>query len=120
VEHVGHGLKTAAGVVRSAFRLSGPVLDRAHLIQEQKGIEVRELGRRKRAPDGKAGSLERVEAGDDARDGSRDHDRVLGSQFKVFSCVFSVLSSHFWQSSYPALVILSEAKNLLSSLLCEA
>ena len=49
LEHVGHGLKAPVRVVGRADRLAGPVLDRPHLVEQEKGIGQLEPVRRQRA-----------------------------------------------------------------------
>jgi hypothetical protein len=60
-------------MVRRALRLPRPEVGRAHLVEEQKGVEVIERRGGKGAVHEEAGAFARLDGGDDVFDGTGFH-----------------------------------------------
>jgi 5-methyltetrahydropteroyltriglutamate--homocysteine methyltransferase len=61
-------------MIGRADRLTGPVVDRSHLVDQQEGIEVGEAGNRERAVDDEAATLDKTLSRDDTHVSSGIHD----------------------------------------------
>jgi hypothetical protein len=72
-QHVGDGLETAVRMVRRAHRLARAVVHRAHLIQQQEGIEVHEHLGGERTVHDEAAALAGTQAVDGAHDAAGGH-----------------------------------------------
>jgi hypothetical protein len=70
LEDVADGLEAAVRMVGRADRLSGGVVDRAHLVEHQEGVDEAEAGGRERAADDEAGALALAVGGDQPGDGT--------------------------------------------------
>ena len=65
VEHVGHGLEAAVRVVGRALRLARAEIDRAHVVEEQERVDLRERRGRERPAHLEPAALELADRGDD-------------------------------------------------------
>ena len=72
VDHVGHGFEAAVRVPRCAFGFSGCVVDLAHLVHVDEGIEGGEVDAGEGAVNGKAFTFVSDRCGGDALDGAVD------------------------------------------------
>src|SRR5262249_55641899 len=70
VEEIGHGLEPAMRVIGGPLRLAGGEIDRSHLIEKEKRIEVGERPRRERPVHQEPLPFERLHAVDDGGDPS--------------------------------------------------
>ena len=68
VEHVGDGLEPAVRVVGRALRLARAEIHRAHLVEEQERVDLRQAGRRERPAHLEPAALELTHRGDDRLD----------------------------------------------------
>jgi hypothetical protein len=78
VDHVGHGLEPPMRVPRRALGLAGRVLDLAHLVHVDEGIEVGEIDPGEGASDRKSLALDAARSGRDGANGSLDRVSHLG------------------------------------------
>src|SRR5690554_1545411 len=70
LKHIGHGLEAAVRMVGGADRLAGPIIGRAHLVDEQEGIDMAEPSAREGAPHDEAAAFSLAMRLDDACDGA--------------------------------------------------
>src|SRR5215510_14634927 len=69
-QNIGDGLETPVGMIRRSPGLSRPVVDRAHLIEEQEWIEFRERALREWPSHREAATFERFDGACDPRNRS--------------------------------------------------
>ena len=76
VDHVGDGLEAAMGVPGRALGLAGRVLDLAHLVEVDEGVEVAQVHPGEGSADGEALAFEAAGRARHARDGAAPSLRI--------------------------------------------
>ncbi len=70
-DHVGDGLKASVRMPRCALGLAGSVIDFAHLVHVNEGVELRQVDAGEGSPNGKTLALNTPRGGRDLDDASR-------------------------------------------------